>query len=128
MPIALVSIATLWSAAEQYADVSALDALLLDDFLGIGPVGFVLPKHAWLDRFAQGLHYEHLALDEVSTRRYGNTAVIVAHQHTRGDHQGAPTPPDSRVSLVVVSDEHGADWRIASIHYSFIAGPPGGTA
>jgi hypothetical protein len=108
--------------------VTTLDSILTHDFRGVGPVGFVLPEQAWLARFEQGLDYEHFSLDEVTTRRYGNTAVIVAHQHARGDHHGAPIPTDSRVSLVAVNDESGAEWRIATIHYSFIAGTPGAPA
>jgi ketosteroid isomerase-like protein len=122
----LDELVTTWVEAERRGDAEALDALLTDDFVGIGPVGFVLPKQAWLSRFAQGLRYEDLHLDEVSTRRHGDAALIVAHQHARGEHQGNPTPSDARVS--VVATREAADdgrWRIVGVQYSFIAGTPG---
>jgi ketosteroid isomerase-like protein len=125
MTTELEVLATTWAAAEERGDVNALDALLVDDFMGVGPVGFTLPKEAWLGRFAGGLRYERLWLEEVSMRSYGNASVIVAHQHAIGTHQGAPTPAESRVSVVVVRSDERTDWRIAGIHYSFIAGASG---
>jgi ketosteroid isomerase-like protein len=114
-----------WADAEQHGDVDGLDRLLADDFAGIGPVGFVLPKQAWLSRFDQGLRYESLAVEDVAVRQYGDAAVVVAEQHARGSHQGNPTPADTRLSIVAT--RHGGDaWRIAGIQYSFL-GPPAGT-
>jgi hypothetical protein len=37
-----------WAEAERTGDAGRLDALLTDDFVGIGPVGFVLDKDAWV--------------------------------------------------------------------------------
>ncbi|MGH9289015.1 MAG: nuclear transport factor 2 family protein [Acidimicrobiales bacterium] len=115
---------TVWAEAERSCDRESLDALLTDDFVGVGPVGFMLPKQAWLSRFGQGLHYDHLDLDEVSTRRHGDAAVVVAHQRAVGQHQGNPTPGDTRVSFVVVGTD-GAGLQIAGIQYSFLGHVPG---
>jgi uncharacterized protein (TIGR02246 family) len=112
-----------WATAEQAGDATALDDLLTDDFVGIGPVGFMLPKPAWLARFSQGLQYESLELDEVSVRRHGDAALVVAHQHAIGSHQGRPTPSDTRLSITAVHDD--GVWRIAGIQHAFIAGTPG---
>lgn len=110
-----------WTQAERDGDAATLDRLLADDFVGIGPVGFVLDKPTWLGRFQQGLAYESLELDDVLVRRYGDSALVVAHQHAAGKHADTPTPPDTRVSFSVVTD--GDHLRIAAIQYSFI-GPP----
>jgi len=111
-----------WTECERTGDAATLDALLTDDFVGIGPVGFVLDKDAWLARFGMGLEYERLELDEVSARRHGDAAIVIARQRAVGTHSGNPTPPDTRVSFMVVAAD-GSGPRIAAMQYSF-AGPP----
>ncbi len=113
-----------WTEAERTGDRNGLDALLAEDFVGIGPVGFVLDKPAWLDRFTSGMRYEHLELDEITSRDYGAAAVAVARQHAAGEARGNPVPADTRVSFVVVRSVGGDEARIAGIQYSFMA--PGG--
>jgi MarR family transcriptional regulator, transcriptional regulator for hemolysin len=113
---------TAWAESEHDADVHRLDTLLTDDFAGIGPVGFVLDKNAWLGRFEMGLHYEYLELDEVATHRHGDTAFVVARQHARGNAGPDPIPTDLRMSFTVVRDSDAAH-RITGMQYSFI-GPP----
>jgi hypothetical protein len=115
---------TMWADYERTGDAAGLDKLLTDDFVGIGPVGFVLDKRAWLGRLGPDLRYERLVLDEVSTRNLGSTAMVVAHQHAVGTARGNPLPPDTRVSFTVVADED--DMRIAGMQYSFIGPPLGG--
>lgn len=114
---------TEWSTAERDGDGAALDALLTDDFLGVGPLGFTLPKSAWLTRHQQGLAYETFDLDEVQTRIHGETALVTARQRARGTYQGHPTPEAIRATLALVDE--GGRWRLAGIHMSFIAGTPG---
>jgi hypothetical protein len=113
---------TKWTESERTGDAKMLGTLLTDDFVGIGPVGFVLDKNAWLGRFGQGLRYEQLHLDELVTRPHGEAAIVVAHQHAVGSAGDNPTPSDLRVSFTVVPDGD-ADLRIAGMQYSFI-GPP----
>jgi ketosteroid isomerase-like protein len=108
-----------WKEAERTGDAERLGELLTDDFVGIGPVGFVLAKDAWLGRFGPDLHYEELDLDEVSVHNSGDTTIVVAHQHATGEARGNPIPADTRVSFVMVAD--GGRRRIVGIQYSFIA-------
>lgn len=113
-----------WCDAERSCDAAATDALLTDDFVGIGPVGFMLPKQVWLQRQTSGtLHYDELGLDDVTTRMYNHSAVSTARWNARGTAMGRPVPEASRATLVSVDTEAG--WRIAGIHFSFIAGTPG---
>jgi ketosteroid isomerase-like protein len=73
-----------WATSERTGDANALDRLLTDDFVGIGPVGFQLPKPAWLQRQTSGdLHYDELHLDEITTRQYGDCAVTTARWNAR---------------------------------------------
>jgi ketosteroid isomerase-like protein len=115
-----------WANAERAGDTRALDALLADDFVGVGPVGFVLDKPTWVGRFEHGLHYDQLDLDELAIHRHGDTAFVVAHQHAVGDAGGTPVPTDTRVSFTVVTDAGGKP-AIAGMQYSFIGPPLGGT-
>src|SRR5690348_7421146 len=65
-----------WTAAERAGDTAALDALLTDDFVGVGPLGFTLPKSAWLARHMQGgLTYETFDLEETLIRLHGDAAL-----------------------------------------------------
>jgi ketosteroid isomerase-like protein len=120
----LTAFLTTWADAERDADAATTDRLLTDDFVGIGPVGFQLPKQAWLHRQTGGLHYDALNLDEVTTREYGDCAITTARWNARGTAQGHPIPETTRATLVTV--KVGDEWRLATIHFSFIADPSGG--
>jgi ketosteroid isomerase-like protein len=113
-----------WCAAEQAGDTRRLEGLLTDDFAGIGPLGFTLPKQAWLDRHrSRDLRYDSFSLAEVQTRVHGPAAVVTVRNNTGGRYQGHPIPEATRATLVLVSDD--AKWRLAAIHMSFIAGTRG---
>jgi ketosteroid isomerase-like protein len=103
---------TEWTNAERSSDTSNLESLLTDDFLGVGPLGFVLPKGAWLARFAGGLAYETFELEEIQSRVHGDAAVITARQVGRGTHQGSPLPFDAvRATLTVLPhSERAGSW------------------
>jgi ketosteroid isomerase-like protein len=121
----LTTFLTTWADAERDGDAATTDRLLTDDFIGIGPVGFQLPKQAWLQRQTGGdLHYDALSLDEVTTRRYGDCAVTTARWNARGTARGHPLPEATRATLVTVKE--GGEWRLATIHFSFIANGAGG--
>jgi hypothetical protein len=82
-----------WSAAEQAGDTERLEALLTDDFAAVGPLGFILPKQAWLARHRQGdLTYDSFGLAEVQPRVHDQAAVVTARNDTGGSYQGHPIP------------------------------------
>src|SRR5882762_5046346 len=113
-----------WTKAERDADTSTLDNLLTDDFVGIGPLGFVLTKQNWLQRFAGGLSYDEFSLDNPQPREYGDAAVVVGDQRQTGTMRGSPLPFEVVRQTAVLVRESGT-WRLASVHFSFIAGTPG---
>jgi hypothetical protein len=43
-----------WGKAEIEGDVTVLDALATKNFMLVGPLGFVLDKAQWLDRYSSG--------------------------------------------------------------------------
>jgi ketosteroid isomerase-like protein len=113
-----------WARAEQQGDAEALDALSADDFTLVGPVGFVLSKQQWLDRYrtAGGLAIESLDWDEVQVREYGDTAVAVGVHTQRGELSGRPIDGTFRATHIAV--RRGDDWVLAGMHLSPIGGPP----
>ena len=115
---------TEWADAEQAGDTGKLERLLTDGFTAVGPLGFILPKEAWLARHRSGdLVYEAFSVDEVQSRPLGEAAVIIARNNTSGSHQGHPIPQAVRATLILVTGN--GSWRLAAIHMSFIAGTPG---
>src|SRR5262245_17089028 len=81
-----------WSAAERAGDTGQLDSPLTEDFGGIGPVGFSLPKAEWLARHQQGLSYESFGPGETTVRIYGDAAIVTARLTQRGAAFGGPRP------------------------------------
>jgi ketosteroid isomerase-like protein len=113
-----------WTRAELDGNSGAMNDLLVDDFIGVGPLGFLLSKQAWRDRFGpQGLHYDGFQLEDVQARTYGDAAIVTAREVVRGTHAGNPIPQEIRASLVLV--RQAGSWRLATVHISFIAGTPG---
>ncbi|HEX4703189.1 MAG TPA: nuclear transport factor 2 family protein [Pseudonocardiaceae bacterium] len=107
-----------WAEAERNGDVGALDELLADDFLGIGPLGFLLSKRQWLDRYRSGdLVHQKFSWEDNRIRTYGPTAVVVGIQTQETTYQGRPTGSGRFRSTMVLVDD-GRRWRFASIHIS----------
>ena len=90
---------------------------------GVGPLGFILPRPAWLDRHRQGLAYEQFSLEEIQIRLYDEVAVVTARNNARGTYQGQPLPEALRATLVIASNSKQV--RLAAVHMSFIAGTQG---
>jgi ketosteroid isomerase-like protein len=112
-----------WSAAERAGDAAKLGELLADDFIGIGPLGFLLPKPAWIARHTQGLRYDAFDVADTQLRRYGQVTVAIGRLIQRGSFAGKPIPEAVQATHVIVGD--GQRWRLAALHMSFVAGTPG---
>src|SRR5438067_202133 len=64
------------AAAEQRGDVAFLDRTVVDDYILIGPRGFILNKEQWLARYKTGaLQTGTDERDQVQLRIYGNAAI-----------------------------------------------------
>jgi ketosteroid isomerase-like protein len=112
-----------WTEAETSADVSALDVLATDDFTLVGPVGFVLDKQQWLDRYRAGaLSIGSLSFETAQTRIYGDVAVTVGRYMQAGEYRGASVDGEFRATVIAFRD--GSRWRLAGMHLSVIGGPP----
>jgi hypothetical protein len=73
----VVRLAEAWATAELRGDAAFLERTLTDDFIGIGPLGFMLTKQAWLARHqSSDLKYDSFSLDEVKVRVYNDAAIM----------------------------------------------------
>ena len=114
-----------WTHAEQAGDTAALDNLLTDDFTAVGPLGFILPKPAWLARHRDGdLRYTSFTVDEPAVRRLGPVAVVTATNHQQATYQGNPAPGGQfRVTHIMIRRDGG--WLVAGFQVSPISAPAG---
>jgi len=116
-------LADAWAAAELRGDTAFLERTLTDDFIGIGPLGFMLTKLEWLARHQSGdLKYESLTLDEVTVRVYNEAAVLVERQVQNATYRGNRVDAELRTTLVFVRQE--GEWQLASLHFSAIGQAP----
>lgn len=112
-----------WANAERAGDADALEPLLADDFLLVGPLGFMLDKTQYLGSRRSGdLRHESLVWEGVRVRSYGDAAVAVGSQTQRTMYQGRDASGRFRVTQVAI--RRGDRWILAGLHYSPIAQPP----
>ena len=116
-----------WAAAELAGDTAALGPLLADDFVCVGPLGFVLTKEQYLrSRWSGDLKQTAFSWEDVGVRLYADAALAVGTQDQRTTYQGRDASGRFRVTQALV--RRGGDWVMAGIHLSPIAQPPGGPA
>lgn len=113
------------TAAERDGDAGALASLLDDDFVCVGPLGFVLTKPQWLASYRTGdLVYQTLSTDEPAVRQYADTVITLSTRTQQATYQGNPAPGGPfRVTHIVTRRDGG--WLVAGFHVSPIAAPPG---
>jgi ketosteroid isomerase-like protein len=105
-----------WEAAEAAGDDAAAADLVTDDFLAVGPVGFVLDGPAWRRRHAEGLVTESLTLTVGSVREHADTALVVGVQEQRARYREHRA--DGRFRFTMVLRRGDLDWRVAGLHLS----------
>lgn len=119
----VMHLADTWVTAEVHGDAAFLERTLADDFIGIGPLGFMLTKQEWLARHTSGdLQYETFNLDEVNVRVYHEAAVLTGRQVQQGSYRGNSIKAQLRTTLVFVQQQ--GQWQLASLHLSTIGQAP----
>jgi hypothetical protein len=120
----VLRLADAWATAELRGDTTFLERILTDDYIGIGPLGFMLTKQEWLVRHQAGdLKYESFSLDEVKVRVYNNdAAVLTGRQVQNGAYRGNSIQAQFRTTLVFVRQQ--GQWQLASLQLSTIGQPP----
>src|SRR5213080_3519561 len=118
----VLRLADAWANAELRGDTTFLERILTDDFVGIGPLGFMLTKQEWLARHQSGdLKYESFSLDEVKVRVYNDAAILIGRQAQNATYRGNSIPGQFRITLVFVQQ---GQWRLANLQLSSIGQPP----
>ncbi len=108
----VVRLADAWATAELRGDTAFLANLLVDDFIGIGPLGFLLTRQEWLARHQSGdLKYES----------YNDAAILIGRQAQNAAYRGNSIPGQFRITLVFVQQ---GQWRLANLQLSSIGQPP----
>src|SRR5258707_4851342 len=96
----VLHLADTWAAAELRGDTASLEDRLSDDFIGIGPLGFMLTKQGWIARHQSGdLNYQSFSLDEAQVRVYSNAAILTDRQVQEAAYPGNCMPVQFRFKL-----------------------------
>jgi ketosteroid isomerase-like protein len=106
-----------WAAAELRGDAVFLEHTLADDFVGIGPRGFMLTKEQWLARYESGdLKHQSFQLGDVQVCVYEDAAVMRGHETIKGRYKGQDLEGRFRTTLVFVKQQ--GHWLLAALHLS----------
>ena len=105
-------------------DTKAMDAILADDWMSIGPDGEVVSKAQNTRGFKDGnIDFEAMDPSEVKVRVYGDAAVVTSRVHVELTHSGHKI--DDRVRVTEVYVRQGGKWQCVSTQVTSIAGKTG---
>ena len=120
-------LANAWAAAELGGDTASLKEILADDFVAVGPRGFVLSGMQWIARHdTESLEYRSFGLDEAEVRTYGDAAIVVCRQTAAGvyEDENGRYDIDERFRATLVFIRQKENWRLAGLQLSPILGRP----
>jgi ketosteroid isomerase-like protein len=102
----LITLEKQFAQAIVKADVDALDNIVSDDWIIIGPEGKVINRPGFLDVVRSGaLAHSSMESDETRVRVYGDTAIVTARVVTAGAYQGQAFTTHERSSDVFVRQQ-----------------------
>ena len=120
----ITDLLTRFAEAQRLSDVDELSGLLTDDFKLVGPLGFVVPKQAWLEQLRTGmLQIQSLEWDEIDIRTHAYACFAIAIGRLRQAATYARKPADGEFRVTAIATGHGTSWHLAGAHYSPIAAP-----
>ena len=114
-----------WVEAELAGDIAAMDSLAHREFLLVGPLGFILDKAQWLERYSSGA-FVTSALDwrDTTVRVFGDCAVVIGVHDQEAAYRGQPNNGQFRATHILA--RNGDGWQLVGMHLSPIATPPMG--
>jgi Domain of unknown function (DUF4440) len=100
--------------AMRDSDAQFLERSISDSFLGIGPLGEMMTKQAWLaGHHPSVLKYSELHVQDKRVRVYGSSvAILTARQVSSASVKGRVAEGDFRVTEVFVNQ--GGRWLLAN--------------
>lgn len=108
-----------WVQAEITGDVETLSRLLADDFICVGPLGFVLNKTQFLGvRQSDDLKHQALSWEALQLRLHGMTAITIGTQIQTATFQERDASGRFRTTQLLVQDPTSGDWSLTSLHLS----------
>ena len=118
-----------WAAAELRGDTVSLGRILAEDFVAVGPRGFMLSREQWLSWHDSGsLTSGAFEGDEGEVRVHGEAAMTIGRQTASAVYQNGDVRHEIqdqfRTTLVFVEEQ--GRWLLLGLHLSPIAGPPAG--
>jgi ketosteroid isomerase-like protein len=120
----ITDVLTRFVEAQRLSDVDDLSGLLTEDFELVGPLGFVVPKHEWLEQFRTGmLQIQSLEWDEIEIRTHAYAAFAIAIGRLTQGATYAGNRADGRFRVTAIAIGRGTSWLLAGAHYSPIAAP-----
>jgi len=112
-----------WRNAMTKGNLSALDALLADDYMAITPSGMLQTKEQALASLRSGAtRITSIELSDRKVRFYGTTALVTSRAEVSGTTPGGELSGSFRYTRVYVRDAHGK-WKIVSFEASRIREP-----
>ena len=112
-----------WRQAELKGNISAMDALLADDYMAITASGTLQTKDQALAHLRSGTtHFSSLETSERKVRFYGTTAVVTSIAHIKAVTPEGDISGSYRYTRVYVRDSSGK-WKIVSFEASRIREP-----
>lgn len=123
----IASVLTQLTEAQKNYDAAAMDRLLAPDYVEISPVGELDARAEVLgfytpERKADGGELTSYALEELTTRVYGDTAVAVARlPFVMKMPDGQSVSRAFRCTFVLVRS--GSSWQIATSQFTAVGAP-----
>ena len=112
-----------WREAMVAGDVTTLDALLADDFMGISPSGALQTKDDTVRNLKSGvIRFKSIELSDRKVRFYGSTAIVTSRAEVIGAGPSGDLSGSYRYTRIYARSPNGA-WRIVSFEASRIREP-----
>jgi ketosteroid isomerase-like protein len=112
-----------WREAQLAGDVSTMDKLLSDDYIGISMTGQVNTKTQQLDRMRMHkVVLTRLDLGERQVKLIGSIAIVTSRAEVEGTNDGLPVKGTFRYTRVYQRLPTGG-WKITSFEATRVPGP-----